>query len=141
MKTLLEISAMKHLSDLTELVEMTDTGDVEYTELREEKEHLEVSLSNPIVSLSEALKKSSLTYGVRGKSVSVVRSPRVTKIYFDVKSSEQAKGFGMKSDKGEWYLNVWSSNVMSNDLTMHIKGLGIPFVMTRYNAFGGRNRV
>ena len=134
MKSLLEMKVMRYLTESTELVEMTDSGDYEYSELREEKEKLEICLSNPIVDINEALKGSGMVYAVKGKQISIMRSPRVTKIFFDVKSSEQAKGFGMKKDKGDWYLNVWGSNVKTEDLNMHIKGLGIPFPMTSYNA-------
>lgn len=129
---------LKQLDDLTELVEMTDSGDEIYESIRHDKEKLEVALTNPIVKMTEV--ETQLSYGITGRQISVIRSPRLTRIYFDVKSEEQARGYGLKQDKGEWYMNVWTQKLLTTDMKNFIASKGIPFPVTKYNAYGGRNQ-
>lgn len=139
MKTLFEIKALDYLKEISELIDQTDTGDKEYTELREEKERLETALVNPLIDLKEAMSKRQMSYGIKGKALGIVRAPRVTKVYFDVANDIQAKGFGMRNDKGSWYMNVWGDNLSVTDLNQYVQGKGIPFPVVKYNVYGGRH--
>lgn len=141
MKTFNEQLALKRLTELSELLDQTDSGDEYYDVIREEKYQLETALINPLINLNEEIKKTNFSSGIKGKAVGIVAAPRLTKVYFDKDINEyQAKGFGMHRDKAtdDWYIKAWDDNVKVTDLDRYLERKTIPFKWTRYAAYGGR---
>lgn len=138
MRTLIEYKALGYLSELNELIEMSDRGEEEYSSLRREKELIEASMVNPSLDLGSAFKQRSIGYGNR-KAVNYENPQRVTRIYFSDVGEEQAKGYGMKWDKGNgWYINTWGYNLKITELDLFVKSKAIPFSVQKFKVFGGK---